>query len=175
MGAATPVCAITSTNITLQTILAATKKLNAKKHPDLLLANQEMPVINKRNALRICASSDLAEKAYLLSDITYNDEAHSAIIFRFKGQVYAYLNLCVHMPRQLNCERDTVFDDKKEMLRCSMHGIVYDPFTGESQSTMCHGEKLFALKVTETQGEIYFVDKKVKSLESGCEPSNEPL
>jgi len=114
--------------------------------------------------LRVCASRELGHKQFVIIDLQYKGAAHSGIVFRFHGQAYAYLNQCVHMPRRLNCERDTVFDEQQEKLRCSMHGIVYDPLTGESLSTMCQGEKLQALRVFENDGQIYIRDKRVKPL-----------
>ncbi|MGD2117355.1 MAG: Rieske 2Fe-2S domain-containing protein [Chromatiales bacterium] len=114
--------------------------------------------------LRVCTSQALAEKQFLIVDLQYKGAAHSGIVFRFHGQAYAYLNQCVHMPRRLNCERDTVFDDKQEKLRCSMHGIVYDPVTGESLSTMCQGEKLQALRIFEDDGYVFIRDKRVRPL-----------
>ena len=67
------------------------------------------------------------------------------------------------MPRRLNCERDVIFDDTGNYLRCSMHGIIYDPETGRSQSSMCNGEKLQALKVIEEDACVYINDKRVSA------------
>jgi nitrite reductase/ring-hydroxylating ferredoxin subunit len=111
--------------------------------------------------LLVCASGALAEKQYLVLDLLYQGETHSSIVFRFKGKVFAYLNQCVHMPRRLNCERDTIFDAQQELLRCSMHGIVYQPETGQSLSTLCQGDRLQALRLNETDGNIYINDKRV--------------
>lgn len=107
----------------------------------------------------VCRSSDLGERCFVIVDIEYRGKPQSAIVLRYEGKVYAYLNQCVHMPRRLNCERDTVFDSDKELLRCSMHGIVYQPDTGESKSTLCHGEKLTALRLSESNGRIVLVQK----------------
>ena len=112
----------------------------------------------------VCASRDLAEKTYVITDIRYAGEPHSAILLRFDGEIYAYLNQCVHMPRALDCERDTIFDRERLLLRCSMHGIVYAPQTGESVSTLCQGERLQALRSREVDGIIYLTDKRVTSL-----------
>ena len=61
----------------------------------------------------------------------------------------AYRNLCVHMPRTLDCEQNTIFDASGRYLRCSMHGIVYDPMNGESKSDICRGQRLTAIDVVE--------------------------
>lgn len=116
---------------------------------------------SKKKWLYVCRSGDLREGEHITLDIVYNGELHSSIIFRFNKKTYAYINRCVHMPRKLNCELDDIFDDSGKYLRCSMHGIVYDPETGISQSSMCQGEKLKPLKVVEENGYIYFNDKRV--------------
>ena len=97
----------------------------------------------------------------MIVDLRFMGDPHSGIVFRFEGRVFAYLNQCVHMPKRLNCERDTIFDEDQGLLRCSMHGIVYAPTSGASLSTMCHGEKLQALRLKELDGKIYLIDKRV--------------
>lgn len=110
----------------------------------------------------VCASTDLAEKTYRCIDVSYNGEATSVVIFRFEGKCQAYRNLCVHMPRTLDCEERTIFDKEKQNLRCSMHGIIYDPFSGASLSTMCNGECLTAIKVQEDNEGVWIRDKRVQ-------------
>jgi nitrite reductase/ring-hydroxylating ferredoxin subunit len=117
--------------------------------------------------LFVCAGEDLPEKQYIILDLLYRNQPHSGIVFRFNGALYAYLNQCVHMPRALNCQRDTIFDEKRALLRCSMHGIVYEPETGRSLSTMCHGEKLQALRLDESDGKVYIIDKRVSPVHAG--------
>ncbi len=111
--------------------------------------------------LLVCASECLSEKRHIIIDLLYKGELHSAIVFRFNGKVFAYLNRCVHMPRTLNCERDAIFDEQRALLRCSMHGIVYEPETGTSLSTLCQGERLQALRLSEADDHIYINDKHV--------------
>ncbi|HYQ72604.1 MAG TPA: Rieske 2Fe-2S domain-containing protein [Gammaproteobacteria bacterium] len=111
--------------------------------------------------LPVCSSKQLAEKAFILLDMQYRGRPCSCIVFRFRGKVFAYLNQCVHMPRRLDCERDTIFDAQRELLRCSMHGIVYAPETGESLSTMCQGKRLQAVGVQESDGRVSLHDKHV--------------
>lgn len=119
------------------------------------------------NRLYVCKSIELGEREYLAFDLMYAGELQPIIVIRFNEIAYAYINRCVHMPRKLNCERDNIFNDCGNFLRCSMHGIVYDPKTGASQSTMCNGEKLKALKVIEENGSIYLNDKRALAMTNG--------
>lgn len=114
--------------------------------------------------IEICTEDMLGEKEFLTIPVIYRNKAESSIVFRLDGQVLAYLNRCVHMPRRLDCERKTIFDESGRHLRCSMHGIVYNPFTGESISTMCHGERLTRIKILRENDKIYFVDKRVRPI-----------
>ena len=113
--------------------------------------------------LKACDSAHLQEGRHIICEVHYNHVPESIIVCRFKGQCYAYVNRCVHMPKRLNCEHDLLFDTTGQYLRCSMHGIIYTPETGISQSTMCNGEQLKAVKVIEVDGEIYFSDKHVSA------------
>ncbi len=117
-----------------------------------------------KNQLFVCNSNELGEAQHKTLGVKYKGELHSVIIFRFKHRVYAYINQCVHMPKQLTCEKDVIFDDTGKLLRCSMHGIVYDPETGISQSTMCNGEQLRSIRIIEQGGVINFCDKRISTL-----------
>lgn len=110
----------------------------------------------------IGTSDKLADGDYLRTEVVYAGKPTSVLVFRFNGQCYAYRNLCVHMPRELDCEKDMIFDASGQFLRCSMHGIVYDPLTGTSLSTMCTGKRLTPIGIVEDPEGIWIKDKKVK-------------
>jgi nitrite reductase/ring-hydroxylating ferredoxin subunit len=65
------------------------------------------------------------------------------------------------MPRRLDCESNVIFDETEKLLRCSMHGIVYDPVTGASVSSICNGEKLTSIEIEENQKGIWITDRRV--------------
>lgn len=117
------------------------------------------------NRIWVCSSGHLAEGDYIRVKASYKGNPGSVVVFKHSDKHFAYLNRCVHMPRELDCEHNTIFDDKGQLLRCSMHGIVYDPMTGESLSTMCNGEKLTSIRIIEDQEGIWIKDKKVRSID----------
>ena len=110
----------------------------------------------------VAASDQLAEGSYLRLDINHAGETLSVIVFRYRGKCLAYRNLCVHMPRELDCEQDMIFDPTGRFLRCSMHGIVYEPLTGESVSEICTGKRLTPIGVLE-DGEGIWIDDRLAS------------
>ncbi len=126
-------------------------------------STQRASALDKRKLL-VCASVELTDRQHRIIPLLFKQAPHSAIVLRHDGQVYAYLNQCVHMVRRLDCMHDAVFDAQHEHLRCSMHGIVYDPVTGESLSVLCAGERLEALRVIEIDAQVYLVDKRVTGL-----------
>lgn len=119
------------------------------------------PVRTERR-LRVCAGHELGDGDYRAVAVRYAGEEASVLVFRFDGRCMAYRNQCVHMPRPLTCERDVIFDRSGRLLRCSMHGIVYDPLTGESLSTMCNGERLTPVRVYEDDDGVWIDDKRVR-------------
>jgi len=121
-------------------------------------------MIARERWIEICADAALPEKGFLTFDVLYGGEIAPCLLIRFKGRVYAYRNQCVHMVRRLDGEQRRIFDEAGELLRCSMHGIVYQPETGTSLSTMCEGEKLTGIRVAENNGRIYLADKRVKAI-----------
>ncbi len=112
----------------------------------------------------VCPTDQLQEGGYLRVAVAYANEPSSVVVFRYKGEYLAYRNLCVHMPRRLDCEKDMIFDDTGQSLRCSMHGITYDPITGASTSMICEGDKLTPVKVQVDGEGIWIFDKRVKPL-----------
>ena len=107
----------------------------------------------------VAASEQLEEGEYLRTSIGYAGETIAVVVFRFKGQCLAYRNLCVHMPRELDCEKNAIFDETGEYLRCSMHGIVYDPLSGESVSEICAGKRLTPISLVEDAQGIWIADR----------------
>jgi nitrite reductase/ring-hydroxylating ferredoxin subunit len=118
--------------------------------------------INENDKLWVADPEELGEGHYVTLDVNFAGENTSVIVFRFKGKCFAYRNLCVHMPRPLDCIEDMIFDESGKYLRCSMHGIVYDPSTGESVSEICHGKQLTPIELTEDERGIWIVDRRVQ-------------
>jgi len=108
----------------------------------------------------ICSGFQVPELGKFSFSVNYRGTRRSAILIRFKGVVYGYLNQCVHMPKRLDCEHSHIFDESGQYLQCSMHKICYEPTSGESISEICAGKKLTALKVTEAGGMVYLMEKR---------------
>ena len=121
--------------------------------------------MSRKTRIWVCHSADLKEADYHRVDVLYSQKPSSVIVFRHNGECLAYRNLCVHMPRELDCEADMIFDATGRLLRCSMHGIVYEPKTGTSVSEICWGKKLTPVKVEEADDGIWISDKRVRPMD----------
>ncbi len=110
----------------------------------------------------VCSVEELKQVKYREVDILFKQTATTAIVFNFNQTAYAYVNHCMHMQRPLNCQQNDVFDESGKLLRCSMHGFVFEPTTGECLSPVCFGQKLQALKLTEIDNQLFFIDKQLQ-------------
>ena len=121
--------------------------------------------MGKRQHNPVCTYQELHEAGYLMWEIKFKNQPVSAIIFAFEGIAYAYINHCMHMHRPLNCEQDAIFDETGKYLRCSMHGFIFDPKTGECQSPVCFGQHLQALRLEEIDDTLYFAEKHLQLID----------
>lgn len=112
----------------------------------------------------ICTYAELQAVQYLSRPIQYKKQDSNAIVFIFAGQVYAYINRCIHGNKPLNHEQDAIFDADLKHLRCAMHGFIFEPTTGTCLSPVCYGERLQALRVQELDGRVYFTDKHLTAI-----------
>jgi nitrite reductase/ring-hydroxylating ferredoxin subunit len=114
---------------------------------------------SKRLQKPACTRHELHGVSYLSRKASFKNQPVSVIIFAFEGNAYAYVNHCMHMHRPLNCEQDAIFDETGKYLRCSMHGFIFDPKTGECQSPVCLGQRLQSLRLEEIDDTLYFAEK----------------
>jgi nitrite reductase/ring-hydroxylating ferredoxin subunit len=72
-----------------------------------------------------------------------------AFAIRFRGVVYAYLNVCAHQELELDWQPGAFFDADRAHLVCSAHGAVYEPDTGRCVGGPCAGAALVPVPVRE--------------------------
>ncbi|MEQ1530118.1 MAG: Rieske 2Fe-2S domain-containing protein [Methylococcales bacterium] len=119
--------------------------------------------------MHILAVDDLSEQDFVTVDVLLNTKsgrasAANVLVFRFAGQVFAYVNHCMHMHKALTCQEYAIFDEQRRWLRCSMHGFIFEPQTGVCVSPVCEGQKLQSIRVAEEHGMIVFKEKHLQVL-----------
>ena len=107
-----------------------------------------------RNRL-ICGSDALVDSGDgVRFEVKQGKALMPAFAVRYDGQVYAYLNRCVHMPMELDWKPGRFFDADGLLLVCSTHGALYAPDTGVCLGGPCAGA-LAPLEVEERDGRVY--------------------
>jgi len=71
-----------------------------------------------------------------------------------KASLFAYLNVCKHLPVTLDLNDDNFFTFDKAFLQCHMHGAMYEIETGYCVGGPCLGARLDALSLAETEDEL---------------------
>ena len=107
----------------------------------------------------ICSSDDLAVGGLGVCFEVYDGNAiWPAFVVRHPRGVSAYINRCAHLTLELDWDRGHFFDVHRHYLICAAHGALYEADTGKCVSGPGNGSGLEALKVTETEGDVYLID-----------------
>jgi nitrite reductase/ring-hydroxylating ferredoxin subunit len=90
-------------------------------------------------------------------EVVVDGARRQAFAVRYKGQVYAYLNTCMHQRLQLDFGDAHFFDEPYDALVCCHHGARYRPETGECFDGPCVGSLLTRLELEERDGALWCV------------------
>ncbi len=106
--------------------------------------------------IKIAVAADIAEGTTVKFSFTRGDQSQEGFVARFKGELYAYENICRHLPITLDYGDNRFFDTKGEVIMCQTHGAVYEPDTGLCTRGPCAGASLYTLEVIEEDGVLWF-------------------
>jgi nitrite reductase/ring-hydroxylating ferredoxin subunit len=101
------------------------------------------------------ASLQEAGTAFVWDILEYGRPAR-AFVLRFKGEVRAYVNRCLHVPAELDWQPGEFMDSDKRFIICSIHGATYDPVGGHCMGGPCGRGRLTVIRVDERAGEVYW-------------------
>jgi len=112
--------------------------------------------INRVSRIRIAAIDEVEVGQTIKFSFNRRERAQEGFVGRFKGRMFAYDNICRHLPISLDYGDNRFFDSKGETLVCQTHGAVYEPDTGLCMRGPCAGASLYALEVIEEDGVLWF-------------------
>lgn len=119
-----------------------------------------MVEIGSRPRRLLCASEELEDEGLgFRFEVTVCGKAEAAFAVRFRGQAYAYLNRCGHVPVELDWQPGEFFDYSGLYLICATHGALYAPETGRCLGGRCNGKGLVALEIVEDGGRVFLVEE----------------
>ena len=99
----------------------------------------------------------LRELQGLRFDVTIDSVSREAFAVRWKGRVYAFVNVCRHQLLALDFGDAHFFDDRADAIVCCHHGARYRPDTGECIEGPCAGARLTPVAVEERDGALWLV------------------
>ncbi len=107
----------------------------------------------------ICASEEALDgRAAVRFELRLEGVERQAFVQRWRGQVFAYVNSCAHVPVELDWNPGRMLDDSGEYLICATHGALYEPDSGLCVAGPCVGRRLRALDVREENGQIFLMN-----------------
>jgi nitrite reductase/ring-hydroxylating ferredoxin subunit len=107
--------------------------------------------------VRIGARVDVAERGTIKFSFSQGGEDREGFVVRYKGRLYAYMNVCAHVPLKLDQETGQFVSPGGATLRCLNHGAIYDPVTGRGIAGPAKGRFLRWLSVSEEGDDIWLV------------------
>ena len=73
------------------------------------------------------------------------DWPFSGFVVHRNGRLYAYANICPHRHHPLELEPHAFLIDNGSLIRCTSHGALFVPETGNCLAGPCTGRSLIAL------------------------------
>ncbi|MEW6706827.1 MAG: Rieske 2Fe-2S domain-containing protein [Pseudomonadota bacterium] len=105
----------------------------------------------------LCASRELAEAGTaLVFDVLEYGAPARVFALRFRGQVVAYVNRCLHVPVEMDWQPGEFLDDERRWIICSIHGATYEPADGRCVGGPCGRGRLKAVRTEERDGQVYW-------------------
>lgn len=90
----------------------------------------------------------------LTDDEIGNVTVRSALVCRKGGRVFAYANLCRHVPLTLDLGDGEVASADRQVFLCHHHGARFRIEDGKCLYGPCEGDALFPLETEELDGEL---------------------
>ncbi len=97
----------------------------------------------------------LAEGASVRFRIVLEGVCRDAFAVRWRGGLYAYVDMCRHQARSLSYGDGQVLDPDEGLLVCRHHGARYVPQSGVCIEGPCAGAQLTALALESRAGALW--------------------
>lgn len=109
--------------------------------------------------IKIASEQDLADSETLAFSFERDGKRIAAFLARFEGEVYAYENVCRHLPVSLDYDDGQFFNRDKNFIVCRTHGALYHPANGKCVVGPCGGESLFPVAVSVEDGAVWLAEE----------------
>jgi nitrite reductase/ring-hydroxylating ferredoxin subunit len=100
------------------------------------------------------AVADGSCKEYTL---TVNGQAVDVFIVHYRGEFFAYRNLCPHTGISLNWQPDQFLDVPQQHIQCSTHGALFRIEDGYCEWGPCRGQSLTPFTLAQRDGQLILI------------------
>lgn len=100
---------------------------------------------------KICHINDIEEGKAKGFEI----EGKAIFLVKRNDTIYGYANACPHLGVELEWTEDEFLDADGELIRCHLHGALFNIEDGYCINGPCEGEKLQPLQLTIESSAIY--------------------
>lgn len=87
-------------------------------------------------------------------DLTIDGKEFKGFVVEENGQYFAYHNVCKHLAVPLDLQGKNILNEDKTLLKCQMHGALYEKSTGKCIEGPCLGASLTPLEITDEEDEV---------------------
>lgn len=78
-----------------------------------------------------------------------------ALLYRWQGEIRAFLNSCPHVGTPLDMVPGRVFTADGTQLICATHAALFEPGTGLCTAGPCRGRSLTAVPIRLADGQVW--------------------
>lgn len=111
------------------------------------------------NTKRIAGEHDLQEGGTLKFEFTRAGKKCEGMLLRYRGELRAYENLCMHMPLTIDYGDGRFFTKDGKHLICQTHSALYEPLSGLCVRGPCAGASLRPLAIEVREGAVWFTNE----------------
>lgn len=86
--------------------------------------------------------------------LTVEGREEECFVVNHKGELYAYVNRCCHVPMTMDWVENQFMTEDKQYIQCATHGACYLPDTGECVGGPPFGEFLIRVPLTIDGNEV---------------------
>ena len=81
-------------------------------------------------------------------------EEEECFVVRYGGELYAWVNRCLHVPMTMDWVDNRFFTQDKRYIQCATHGAWYEPDSGECVAGPPCGKRLIRVPLEVRAGQL---------------------
>ncbi|MBI3445072.1 MAG: Rieske 2Fe-2S domain-containing protein [Magnetospirillum sp.] len=118
--------------------------------------------LSRDDDVTLCALADLADPGSMVLSLRRIDDSPARVmVLRKGGKVFAYEDVCPHIPLPLEQLGGKVLDSDGRRIYCANHGALFEVDTGLCVKGLCEGKSLTPFAVQVRDGRVIHPAQKL--------------